>query len=193
MQSNSNSKRANSPFQTSPPQQLAGDDQAHDLVGAFEDLVHPDVAQEALDWIVAQVAIATVKLQRLGTEGQRIGDEYHRLSYALAYGGGIRWDLSYAWSMDAHLSIRNAGTDYLDDVTGRQLVYQDILSNPGSLNGAQAARIANPGVEPGDPVDDLIFRRGGDSDDFYFLINLTVGIRLGGWSGGRGGSGCYSF
>ena len=32
----------------SAAQQSTGDDQAHDLVGAFEDLVHPDVPEEAL-------------------------------------------------------------------------------------------------------------------------------------------------
>src|SRR5580692_6038180 len=47
------------------PQEVAGDDDAHDLVGAFEDLVHPDVAQIALDREVLQIAIAAMQLQRL--------------------------------------------------------------------------------------------------------------------------------
>lgn len=140
-----------------------------------------------------------VDLQPLRTEAQgNVEGNYDPTPYALNIttyhvGGGLRAKLGERVVVGGEVSGRVTGTDYLDDVTGRQLVYQDILSNPGSLNGAQAARIANPGVEPGDPVDDLTFRRGGDSDDFYFLINLTVGIRLGGWSGGRGGSGCYSF
>ena len=37
--------------------QPVGDDDAHDLVGAFEDLVHPDVAHIALDREILQIAI----------------------------------------------------------------------------------------------------------------------------------------
>ena len=33
-------------------EQATGDDQPHDLVGAFEDLVHPDVSEEALDGVL---------------------------------------------------------------------------------------------------------------------------------------------
>src|SRR5665213_70394 len=42
------------------PQHRAGDDDAHDLVGAFEDLVHAHIAQDALDRVVAQIAVAAV-------------------------------------------------------------------------------------------------------------------------------------
>src|SRR3569833_2513096 len=45
------------------PQHRARDDDAHDLVGAFEDLVHAHVAQHALDGMVAQIAVAAVHLQ----------------------------------------------------------------------------------------------------------------------------------
>ncbi len=44
------------------PQQSPGDDDAHDLVGAFEDLVDADVAQMALDREVLEVAVAAVQL-----------------------------------------------------------------------------------------------------------------------------------
>ena len=46
-------------------QKAAGDDNAHDLVGAFEDLVHAHVAQIALDREVLQVAVTAVQLQRV--------------------------------------------------------------------------------------------------------------------------------
>src|SRR5438067_6502508 len=45
--------------------QVAGDNDAHDLVGAFEDLVHAQIAQIALDREVLEVAVAAVELQRL--------------------------------------------------------------------------------------------------------------------------------
>src|SRR3546814_15985364 len=46
-------------------QQLAGDDDAHDLVGAFQDLVHPQVPKVALDGGVLGVAVTAVKRQGL--------------------------------------------------------------------------------------------------------------------------------
>src|SRR4051794_40559503 len=44
-------------------EQVAADDHAHDLVGALEDRMHPQVAPEALDRIVHQIAVAAVELQ----------------------------------------------------------------------------------------------------------------------------------
>ena len=46
-------------------EQLAADDDAHDLVRALEDLVHAQVAHDLLDAVVVQVAVAAVQLQRL--------------------------------------------------------------------------------------------------------------------------------
>lgn len=41
------------------------DDHIHHLVGAFEDLVDPQVTQVALNGIILQVSIATVELESL--------------------------------------------------------------------------------------------------------------------------------
>jgi len=43
----------------------AGDDDAHDFVGAFQNLVHACVAQQALQRVFADVAVAAVQLQGL--------------------------------------------------------------------------------------------------------------------------------
>src|ERR1700722_6523543 len=47
------------------PQEVAGDDDAHDLVGAFEDLVDAQITQIALDREIPEIAVAAVQLQRL--------------------------------------------------------------------------------------------------------------------------------
>src|SRR4029077_1796885 len=71
------------------PQQVAGDDDAHDFVGAFEDLVDAQVAQVALDREIAEIAVAAMQLQRLvddmkpGVSGEALG---HR---AMQGRGGI--------------------------------------------------------------------------------------------------------
>ena len=134
-------------------------------------------------------------LQPLKTEGQGIlTGNYDPAPYELNIttyhlGGGLRAKLGERVVLGGEVSGRLTGTDYLDDITGRQLVYDEVLTN----SGTRGAFFSNPAVEPGEAPDGLTYRRGGDSDDFYFLINLTLGIRLGGWGGGRGGSGCYSF
>src|SRR6266849_1961838 len=45
------------------PAHIPAHDQPHHLVGAFQDLVHAQVAQYALDRVIAQIAVAAVELQ----------------------------------------------------------------------------------------------------------------------------------
>ena len=134
-----------------------------------------------------------VDLQPLSTEGQGIeGGVYDPFPYDLDIitfhvGGGIRAKLSERFVLGGEVSGRVTRTDYLDDVSGTRVVYNDILEEYGS----ESAYFSNPALTPGDVPDDYSYKRGGDSNDFYFLINLTLGIRLGGF--GSKASGCYSF
>jgi len=63
-----------------------------------------------------------VDLRPLGTEGQFRGEEYYTTQFGLAYGMGLKIDLSYRWSINLELSARRLFTDYLDDVS---TVYAD--------------------------------------------------------------------
>src|SRR5215831_13895858 len=45
------------------PEHSAADDHAHDLVGTLKYLMHAHVAQDALDRMIAQIAIAAMQLQ----------------------------------------------------------------------------------------------------------------------------------
>ncbi|MCP9236521.1 DUF6089 family protein [Lewinella sp. JB7] len=133
------------------------------------------------------------ELQPLKTEGQGIlTGQYDPAPYELSIttyhlGGGVRAKLGERFVIGGEVSGRITNTDYLDDVTGRRLVYQDVLQNTTT----RGAFFSNPALDPAEAPADFSYVRGGASDDFYFLINLTLGIRLGGW--GNGGSGCYSF
>ncbi len=103
-----------------------------------------------------------VSLRELGTEGQLRGEEYLVIASALTAGVGFKWDLSYEISMDIHLSIRNANTDYLDDVS---TTYPDIsdltrqrgqlavdLSDRGLMLDSNGDRIDRDGEQRGDPT-----------------------------------------
>ncbi len=137
-------------------------------------------------------------LQPLRTEAQGTpGGYYAPAPYALSIttlhlGGGIRAKLSERFVLGGEVSGRITGTDYLDDVSGLRVNYQDVVNNPaGSPNPTLSGFFSNPAVDIAEAQEGLAYTRGGAADDFYFLINLTLGIRLGG--GGGGGNGCYSF
>ncbi|MEO0732742.1 MAG: DUF6089 family protein [Bacteroidota bacterium] len=74
-----------------------------------------------------------IELRELGTEGQLRGEEYLVIGSALTGGIGFKWDLSYEISMDLHLSIRNANTDYLDDVSTNYPDLSDLRRSRGPL------------------------------------------------------------
>ncbi len=119
-----------------------------------------------------------VNLRNFGTEGQAVGDEYSQISTALAYGVGIRWDLSYAWSMDAHLSIRNTRTDYLDDVS---TFYPD-LSELNSRRGGRAVALSDRATYQSGQ--DRYVREGtqrGDAslNDHYLFVGLGLNYYFG--------------
>ncbi len=137
-------------------------------------------------------------LQPLRTEAQGTpGGYYDPAPYSLSFtslhlGGGIRAKLGERIVVGGEISGRVTGTDYLDDVSGLRVNYQEVINNPtGSTNPTLTGFFSNPAVDITEVGEGVSYARGGASDDFYYLINLTVGIRLGG--GGRGGSGCYSF
>ena len=58
-----------------------------------------------------------IALQPLGTEGQFFGEEYYLTSGAWVVGGGFKLSITYEWSFNVELSLRQMFTDYLDDVS----------------------------------------------------------------------------
>ncbi|SEP73798.1 type IX secretion system protein PorG [Neolewinella agarilytica] len=120
-----------------------------------------------------------VELRDLGTEGQLRGEEYQVLSTALAYGIGFKWDLSYEISMDVNIGVRNASTDYLDDVS---TVYPD-FSDLSRSRGPVAAELYDRGLMldgEGNRIDREGEQRGDDTlKDRYFFIGLGFNYYFG--------------
>ncbi|WP_232826475.1 DUF6089 family protein [Lewinella sp. IMCC34183] len=120
----------------------------------------------------------TIVLQPLGTEGQAEGSEYHRLSAALAYGVGIRWDLTYELSMDVSLTMRNTLTDYLDDVS---TIYPD-RAQLQARRGDLAARMSDRSLQnpDGGRVPRGGTQRGDDSlNDHYLMLGIGINYYFG--------------
>lgn len=113
-------------------------------------------------------------LRELGTEGQFQGDEYTTTQFAFNYGIGLKYDFSYRWSIDVHLSGRKLFTDYLDDVSG---VYADIR-DVRSLRGEIAAALADRSQEPFVGV--AGHQRGnGKSNDTYVFLGIGINYYFG--------------
>lgn len=82
------------------------------------------------------------ELRSLGTEGQFLGEEYYSITGAYAFGGGLKIDVNYEWSINVELTGRYMWTDYLDDVS---TTYPDIDDLEG-LRGAEAATLSDRSI-----------------------------------------------
>jgi opacity protein-like surface antigen len=116
-------------------------------------------------------------LRDLGTEGQRQGDEYSRISGGLTYGIGLKMDFSYEWSFNAELCVRQPGTDYLDDVS---TVYPE-LTQLAATRGEIAVRLADRSGELGiEPIGTPGRQRGNSGDnDSYYSVRIGVAYYIG--------------
>ncbi len=110
-----------------------------------------------------------VNLRDFGTEGQALGAEYGRFNWAYTYGIGLKWALNYDWSINVELGIRNANTDYLDDVS---TVYPDPMEL-SAVRGLSALRLSNPAIVPG--IGDAGRQRGNSkNNDTYVLFEIGL-------------------
>lgn len=80
-----------------------------------------------------------VELRNYGTEGQFKGEEYATTAFAFLFGGGLKVDLSYEWSLNFELGGRRAFTDYIDDVSA---VYPD-MEDLRNLRGPTAVALSD--------------------------------------------------
>ena len=115
----------------------------------------------------------TYNLRDFGTEGQDLGSEYTLFNLGLAYGGGLKWDLNYYWSMNVELSGRFLFTDYLDDVSE---VYPDpsVISIQRGPIAAELSDRSDPDA-PGGKIGQTGVQRGNskNNDSYNFL---TIGV-----------------
>lgn len=116
----------------------------------------------------------TIPLRTLGTEGQFRGEEYYSIAGALAYGVGLKFDLTYRWSVNIELSARKLFTDYIDDVSGN---YPD-LDDLEAMRGPEAVALSDRSItSEGFPA--LIGEEGrqrGNGRDNDTYATLGIGI-----------------
>ncbi|MBX2873487.1 MAG: hypothetical protein KTR30_15345 [Saprospiraceae bacterium] len=118
-----------------------------------------------------------INLQPLGTEGQGLpGFEkpYSLTEVGIPIGGGIRLQLSKHISMSFELSARKLFTDYLDDVSGTQFLYNDVKRGNGTL----AAKLSLPGFDEGLQDTFEVEQRGNPAKDWYYMAGVTIAYRF---------------
>ena len=121
----------------------------------------------------------TVELREFGTEGQMNGEEYLTLASALTAGLGIRYDLSYELSLDVHFGLRNANTDYLDDVSTSYPDRTDLIRSRGPLAYALSDRSLLLDTE-GNRFDRQGEQRGDDTrKDRYLFLGIGINYYFG--------------
>jgi hypothetical protein len=112
-----------------------------------------------------------VELNTLGTEGQYLGSEYALIQPQIAYGGGLKWDLTREWSMNVEFSARKLFTDYLDDVSGN---YSD-EANLRSLRGPLAVELADRSDYKEGKIGQPSRQRGdGLNEDMYVFLGVGL-------------------
>lgn len=134
-----------------------------------------------------------VELQPLGTEGQGLSgypEKYELVGFGIPFGGGIKLLLPGRWQIGVEIGARKLFTDYLDDVSDQQVVYEDVLNG----NGPLAAQLSNPSFNPDTTPLQTTYTRGKAADDWYYVGGITLSYRLseGGSSSGKNVK-CYSF
>src|SRR5271163_45211 len=127
------------------------DDHSHDFVGPFQDSMHPQIADDLLEAILAQIAIATVQLQRLvGDVVARVGDIAlgHRAQLDLVSGvvveciGGAPQRHSRGLEPGGHVGQGEPDGGFVEQGSAERLSLAHIGARfvEGGLRAAQRAR-----------------------------------------------------
>jgi hypothetical protein len=118
-------------------------------------------------------------LQPLGTEGQGSGlpntsGRYKRVQFAFPIGGGVKFKLSYRFSLSVEAIARRTYTDYLDDVS---TVYPDYnqLSN---TNGPLSAALSDRTIFTGSEINAKRQRGNASDKDWYMMGGVTINWTL---------------
>lgn len=144
----------------------------------------------------------SVPLQPLGTEGQGLPgyeSRYKLLEWGIPLGVGVKYALSDKWNIGAEIGARRMFTDYLDDVHGNYVAYDELFAGAGELAAALGNRTGeflgtNPVQVPtGTP------RGENGTTDWYFIFQLTVSYNfidnglIGSRKRSRRGNGCKTY
>jgi len=140
-----------------------------------------------------------VELQPLGTEGQGLPgyeEKYSLTQISIPLGVGLKFRISERLSAGLEISSRFLFTDYLDDISGNYVAYEDLLSGNGSLAAALAKREGEyTGIDT-PYIEETGSKRGqSDVNDYFSTGMFTLSYHFNGSKvfGGKSKTRCPSF
>ena len=118
----------------------------------------------------------TVSLQPLGTEGQGMpgfGAPYSRVAFSIPFGLGVKFAVTDLFNVGLELGLRRSFSDYLDDVSGAYVSYEQLLAGNGPLAAALGNRTGE--YQGKDPVSVPTGTPRGDQakSDWYYILGVT--------------------
>jgi hypothetical protein len=140
-----------------------------------------------------------VELQPLGTEGQGLPgfeEKYSLTQISIPLGVGIKFRLSERLSLGMEISSRFLFTDYLDDIGGNYVAYEELIAGNGELAASLAKREAEyTGIDT--PYQEATGDKRGSSDvnDYFSTGTVTFSYHFNGSKilGGPSKTRCPSF
>lgn len=164
------------------------------LVGEINPLGTNSTGRKLLPYLYGGIAVfhfnpeanyngQLVELQPLGTEGQGMdgfGNPYRLTQISIPLGAGVRYQISERINLGVDVGIRKTFTDYLDDVSGTYVNYNDLLAGNGSLAAALGNRSGELNPEGNVPVIVPTGAQRGNAlkDDWYFTAGITLGYKF---------------
>lgn len=126
------------------------------------------------------------ELQPLGTEGQGMpgfADKYNRIAASLLFGGGLAIQVGETTTLHLELIGRRSTTDYLDDISGSYVNYQELRNGNGEL-AARLGDRTNEFFNNTEPISrETGAQRGGALvNDYYFSTTISAAFKFGGGS-----------
>ena len=122
-----------------------------------------------------------VELQPLGTEGQGMtgfDSKYKLTQISIPLGVGFKFRVTNHLNLGVELGVRKTFTDYLDDVSGTYVNYNDLEAGNGSVAAALGNRAGELlGTEP-IVVETGAKRGNAEKDDWYYVAGVTLSYQF---------------
>ena len=116
------------------------------------------------------------ELQKVGTEGQNLGGSYPKpyplQEVSIPFGAGFVLKITEFLDFGGECGFRKTFTDYIDDVSTRYPVRQEMLEQEGIV----AVALSDPSIDPNYPEGrpDLSPRGNPADDDWYIYTNVHL-------------------
>ena len=122
-----------------------------------------------------------IELQPLGTEGQgmkNFTEKYSLTQFSIPLGFGVTYKLSRNLNIGIDVGIRKTFTDYIDDLSGAYVNYDELSRENGALAAALGNRTGE--ILQTEPVRVVTGTQRGNKerDDWYYVAGVTLSYQF---------------